>query len=95
MRLTSTEIKIIKECIKEVLKEGKVILFGSRVYDNKRGGDIDLCVEIDRKVSLGEKFKILNLLEDRGIERKVDLIFKYPTSEGGIFKTIEKEGIKL
>ena len=95
MRLTQKEIKIIKKSIKEILGDKKIILFGSRVDDTKKGGDIDLCIEVDKKVLLKEKLKLLALLEKNGIERKVDIIFRYPNSNEEIFKNIDKEGIVL
>ena len=41
MRLTSQEISIIKQSILDYIYEAKIILFGSRVYDEKKGGDYD------------------------------------------------------
>ena len=46
MRLTRLEILAIEAAAKEVLPSGaRVLLFGSRVDDARRGGDIDLLVE--------------------------------------------------
>ncbi len=46
MRLTEFEIKSIKESFQEFFDKGDSIwLFGSRVDDTKRGGDIDLYIE--------------------------------------------------
>ena len=48
MRLESWEIEEIKKAAKLVFGENvRIILFGSRVYDNKKGGDIDLYVITD------------------------------------------------
>ena len=48
MRLTSEQIKAIKDTTYSVLGEGsRVILFGSRVDDAKKGGDIDLLFETE------------------------------------------------
>jgi len=48
MRLTNLEQKSIKETFSEIFKTGKIYLFGSRTDDNKRGGDIDLYIRVQR-----------------------------------------------
>ena len=46
MRITDIEKDQIKKTIINVFGEKiKIILFGSRVDDNKKGGDIDLYIE--------------------------------------------------
>jgi predicted nucleotidyltransferase len=47
MRLSTKEITIIKQVVTSILgSEGvQVILFGSRVDDDAKGGDIDLLIE--------------------------------------------------
>jgi predicted nucleotidyltransferase len=96
MRLSQEEINIIKSNILKYIQDAKIILFGSRVYDYKKGGDIDIFVETNKNVSLKQQIKILVELELKGIGRKVDMIFKTPTTkEQQIFRTIYKEGIVL
>lgn len=51
MRISDQQRNIILEKVSEVLgKDAKVTLFGSRVDDKKRGGDIDILVETDNIV---------------------------------------------
>ncbi len=96
MRLSEEEIAIIKNSVLKYSQNATIILFGSRVHDNKKGGDIDIFVKSDKIITLKEKLKILTDIESSGILRKVDLIFKMPNSkEQSIFKTAEKEGIVL
>ena len=45
MRLSKRMTKIIKDNIKKSFGDVDVYLFGSRVDDNKRGGDIDLAID--------------------------------------------------
>lgn len=47
MRLTPAKIDTIKSTAKAVLGEGaQVMLFGSRVDDKAKGGDVDLTIEV-------------------------------------------------
>ena len=45
MRLNKEYIKAIKEVIQSRFSDAKIYLFGSRVDDTKKGGDIDLYIE--------------------------------------------------
>lgn len=44
MRLTKYEITSIKKAFKETFVSGNIYLFGSRVDDSQKGGDIDLYI---------------------------------------------------
>ncbi|NWF66333.1 MAG: hypothetical protein HXX81_02580 [Campylobacterales bacterium] len=51
-------------------------LFGSRVDDNKRGGDIDLYIELDSFENIGKnKIEFLILLKRAIGEQKIDVVF--------------------
>ena len=48
MRLEPQEIETIRAAVREVFGDRATVrLFGSRVRDMQRGGDIDLFVEVD------------------------------------------------
>jgi predicted nucleotidyltransferase len=78
MRLTNQEIKSIKESFHQVFDTGKIYLFGSRIDDSLKGGDIDLFIELDIVLTVKEvldktnKFKIS--LYDKIGEQKIDVI---------------------
>ena len=96
MRLSNQTISILKETISRYIKDPKIILFGSRVDDDKKGGDIDILVETKEDITIKTQIKILAECEIKGIYRKVDMIFKTPfKKEQSIFKTAIKEGIIL
>ena len=44
MRLSQNEVTLLKEKLASLSKEAKLYVFGSRVDDSKKGGDIDLLV---------------------------------------------------
>ncbi len=94
MRLAKWEVKEIKKAAKLVFGEKvKVILFGSRVYDNKKGGDIDLYVITDNP-SYEKKGKFWIELQERLGEQKIDIILS-EDSNRSIEKTALKEGVEL
>lgn len=78
MRLTDYEIISIKEISEQVFGKNRVIqLFGSRVYDNKRGGDIDLFIECDKKYNELKNIRNFSvMLQDKIGEQKIDIIVK-------------------
>ncbi|MCV6608432.1 MAG: nucleotidyltransferase domain-containing protein [Campylobacterales bacterium] len=96
MRLSKKDIQIIKSTILEYIKDGKIYLFGSRVDDSKKGGDIDLLVETQQNIGLKEELEILSKLELNGIIRKVDLLIKTPfRKQNAIFDSIESTKVAL
>jgi predicted nucleotidyltransferase len=76
MRLTPQEIEAIKAAAREVFGPTAVVrVFGSRADDAKRGGDLDLYVEVDPGGwSLRKESKFLDLIEEPLDELSVDLI---------------------
>lgn len=67
---------MIKKAFKESFEEGKVYLFGSRVDDDKRGGDIDLYLVPHKKFQdeRDRKIKFLVKLDLYIGEQKIDVI---------------------
>jgi len=55
MRLSKYYIDSIKSVFTSVFGTGEIYLFGSRVDDSKKGGDIDLYVEVKDKENLFDK----------------------------------------
>jgi len=73
MRLTQQEQQVICNSINRVDPEARILLFGSRVDDLARGGDIDiLCLssEINRQ----QRRLIRREIGDRLAGQKIDLI---------------------
>jgi len=73
MRLTNQEIAIIKSTILNSLTDSKIILFGSRVYDDKRGGDIDLLIQTNQNIDIQRQIKILAEMELKGIVLAIEV----------------------
>ena len=92
MRLTNYEITSIKETFHEVFNDGQIYLFGSRVDDRLKGGDIDLFIELDKilttKEILDKKSKFKIKLYDKIGEQKIDVIISKDKS-----RLIEQEAL--
>ena len=55
---------------------GEIYLFGSRVDDTKKGGDIDLFIQTERKkATLQNKITFLASLKEKIGAQKIDLLF--------------------
>jgi len=92
MRLNGKEINIIKEVISQFDSNAEVKLFGSRIDDAKKGGDIDLLI-ISDKITFSNKLSILIKLKEQIGDQKIDIII-YDSDK--IFHNIAyKEGLNL
>ncbi len=76
MRLTDAEVAAIKASALEVFGPDAVVrLFGSRLDDNRRGGDIDLHVQLASSASVDAgAAQFRRLLERRVGERDYDIL---------------------
>ena len=77
MRLRDYEISVIKNAVSNCFgPKAKVSLFGSRVNNSKKGGDIDLLVEADIITSdiYINKIRVLTEIQMKLGEQKIDLI---------------------
>ncbi|PVZ71640.1 nucleotidyltransferase domain-containing protein [Pelagibaculum spongiae] len=73
MRLTASEQGAIRQTVANYDQQAKVYLFGSRVDDAKKGGDIDLLV-ISPRLGFAEKLNILADLHEQLGDQKIDLL---------------------
>ena len=76
MRLTAEEQKRIKQQVSNVFGKGsKVFLFGSRVDDAKKGGDIDLFIEAEHLINEAEqKITLITQLQLALGDQKIDIV---------------------
>lgn len=89
MRLSIKEINIIKNRVKTIFGDSKIYLFGSRIDDSKKGGDIDLYIVPKVNDDLfKKKMQIKTLLEDI-LYKPVDIVLAKDKN-----RLIEKEAIK-
>lgn len=99
VRLTPEEIQTISEVFAEIVTTpARLWLFGSHTDPEKRGGDIDLFLELHVPVSntaaLVRKIRIA--LYDKIGERKIDLLVKTPATLPSVLHEIARqEGVLL
>ena len=75
MRLPPSQINMIKTSVTGIDPEARVFLFGSRINDSLKGGDIDLLVlsnRMDFSMKIELKFKLLEQMD----EQKIDIVIK-------------------
>lgn len=77
MRLTDTQKTVIREEVRRHFGENaRPLLFGSRVRDDARGGDIDLYIEAegDLQETLERELKLHVVLQRRLGEQRIDIV---------------------
>lgn len=94
MRLSTKEIVAIKEQITKLEPNATIYLFGSRVDDTKRGGDIDLLV-ISATFRLEDKIKARVALYDCIGEQKIDITIARSENQSAFVRHAIETGIKL
>ena len=93
MRITPLEQQTIKQAVASVDADARVYLFGSRVDDASKGGDIDLLA-ISSKITLMDKLDILADLHQKLGEQKIDLVVQSDLSESFVRLAV-RQGIAL
>ncbi len=92
MRVLKQEINIIKNNILEFDKEAQVYLFGSRVDDNKKGGDIDILIVSDF-IKKNDLIKIENLIFKQIDEQKIDFLLSKKNITNNFIKMILSKNV--
>ena len=90
MRLTNQQLSIIKTTATQLFGASTgVWLFGSRVDDAARGGDVDAIVDA--------KLRFLMEMHKKLGERKIDVVICRPDSNNDlpIYRVAKETGIKL
>lgn len=95
MRLKPKEIETLTSVIKNHLNDVEIFLFGSRVNDDAKGGDIDILIigteEKDAKIMSRIRLE----LEEKLGEQKIDLVYQQKDNMTSFGKLAMMEGILL
>lgn len=101
MRITADQQAIVLATVAENFgSDAQVRLFGSRVDDSKRGGDIDLLIttrERDVSAITRAEIALITKLQMKLGEQKIDVLLDYPTRKERppIFQIAQQTGILL
>ncbi len=101
MRLTPFERETLKHAAEESFEAGAVVhLFGSRVLDDRRGGDIDLLIETrmsDPARIARAHTRFLSSVYALLGEQKIDVLIDYPARKQrpAIFDLARQQGVVL
>ncbi|MDI6786377.1 MAG: nucleotidyltransferase domain-containing protein [bacterium] len=95
MRISPEEVDFLKKKILFVVSEAVIYLFGSRVDDDKKGGDIDIMVLSNKKLSWKEKSIIRWHFFEKFGEQKLDIISCAFGEENPFKQIVLREGRKL
>ena len=77
MRLNSTELHAVRAILGALDPAGRIYLYGSRVDDERRGGDIDVFLQASRPIDLKSQLCTQYHLE-LACDTHVDLLVKNP-----------------
>jgi predicted nucleotidyltransferase len=93
MRLANEELSIISDTIYKSDADAQIYLFGSRIDDAAKGGDIDLLV-LSKRINLMTKLDILAQLHQKLGDRKIDIAV-YPDAIRPFPRMVMREGVRL
>lgn len=101
MRITEQQCSIIRSAVAENFgTEANVWLFGSRVDDSQRGGDIDLYIEAttdDADAIVESKLRFLVALSKKLGEQKIDVVIRRQGFRENlpVYEVAKRTGVKL
>jgi len=93
MRLNETEKKVLIDAIHAHDPSASVWLFGSRVDDQKKGGDIDVAIQ-SKRIGIMEKIRIKRVVTDALGEQKIDIIVS-PDGADPFFRLAMEKGVRI
>ena len=96
MRLSNRLKALLINCIVESFGEVDIYLFGSRTDHSKKGGDIDLAVDVDlsREEFKQQRLKFLIALAKKGLELKIDIV-PYRSQDKLLTEEISNSAVRI
>ncbi len=99
MRLSERDVQVIKEAVSRWFgPNSRVYLFGSRVDDQRRGGDIDLYVTTNLSAEDANRAKIQAITDIQLAlgDQKIDMVVSPFVRDGDLLeREIQREAVPL
>jgi len=94
VRLSLKEQQVIKKILKDVFGDVKIYIFGSRLDDSKKGGDVDIFLQIPKPIAnkRAKRARAQILLEEK-LLKPVDIILEEDASS--FIKEQAMQGVRL
>lgn len=94
MRIEQKQIEVLKNKLQTFSADAKLYLFGSRVDDNARGGDIDLLIVSDELTKKDLRVLRVEFFKHFG-EQKLDILLDNGDLKNPFVKHIFQKAILL
>ena len=94
MRISDNQIKVLKDKLYILSTQAKLYLFGSRVDDEKRGGDIDLLIVDPLLTKRDLRTLRIDFFQHFG-EQKLDILLDNGKFENPFSKYIFQKAVLL
>lgn len=95
MRLSHKEIELVKSVILGVIPGAEVYIFGSKIYDTAKGGDIDFLVISENEIPVKNILTIKILLKENLGDQKIDLVCQKADKLSPFAELIKMEGVHI
>ena len=94
MRLSADEVETLKRSLLDISDDAKMYLFGSRIDDSKKGGDIDILILSDKLTKRDIRKIRIDFFGKFG-EQKLDIVLDKTNIQKIFTKHILKQAIEL
>ena len=90
MRLSAAQTQLIVRCVRQQFgADARVMLFGSRLDDTARGGDVDLLIESEAPATLHQRALATMALEN-ALNLPIDIVALQRGTPGSAFARIAR-----
>lgn len=95
MRLSTAQTRLILDCVhKQFGADAQVMLFGSRLDDSARGGDVDLLVDSVAEPTVRQR-ALATLALEHALNLPVDIVAQQRGTPGSAFARMARANAQL